>query len=40
MQGVGPVDEVNMFMDDGKVLHFQRPTGQSPSPPLPFGGKN
>ncbi|GAA5964330.1 hypothetical protein JCM8115_006073 [Rhodotorula mucilaginosa] len=26
VQGVGPVDEVNMFMDDGKVLHFQRPT--------------
>ncbi|BGP57714.1 hypothetical protein JCM8202_005498 [Rhodotorula sphaerocarpa] len=26
VQGVGPVDEVNMFMDDGKVLHFNRPT--------------
>jgi hypothetical protein len=36
VQGVGPVDEVNMFMDDGKVLHFQRPTGQSP--PRPSSG--
>ncbi|BGP42851.1 Nascent polypeptide-associated complex subunit beta [Rhodotorula kratochvilovae] len=25
VQGIGPVDEVNMFKDDG-VLHFQRPT--------------
>lgn len=36
VQGVGPVDEVNMFMDDGKVLHFNRPTGTSfASPPRP-----
>ncbi|GAA5836955.1 hypothetical protein JCM9279_007717 [Rhodotorula babjevae] len=25
VQGVGPVDEVNMFKEDG-ILHFQRPT--------------
>ncbi|POY75880.1 hypothetical protein BMF94_0963 [Rhodotorula taiwanensis] len=26
VQGVGAVEEVNMFMDDGKVLNFNRPT--------------
>ncbi|TNY17468.1 NAC domain-containing protein, partial [Rhodotorula diobovata] len=25
VQGIGPVEEVNMFKDDG-ILHFQRPT--------------
>lgn len=29
VQGVGAVEEVNMFMDDGKVLNFNRPTGTS-----------
>lgn len=30
MQPVTGIEEVNMFKEDGNVLHFQAPKGESP----------
>lgn len=29
VQPVGPIEEVNMFQQDGKILHFNQPKGNS-----------
>lgn len=34
VQPVVGVEEVNMFREDGNVLHFQRPAGESEMPVL------
>jgi nascent polypeptide-associated complex subunit beta len=39
VQPIQAIEEVNMFKQDGNVIHFSAPKGElSPSPPLMRGG--